>query len=82
MNRAFGSPDHNGTQERVLAAIKQGVSDQEAIETWAGVERDAVRNAIKRLIYAGEIRRGQTGGYFPARRGCLLEECWRGVKAA
>jgi predicted transcriptional regulator len=71
----------NGTKDRVLNAIKQGVSDPKAIATWIGIGEAAVRNAIKRLLDAGDIRRKAGGGYEPApvKRfdKCVLAEAWR-----
>jgi predicted transcriptional regulator len=72
---------HNGTQTRVLNAIKQGVSDPKAIATWIDVELSAVKNAINRLRASGDIRRNPEGGYEPAQRPlrvrCALAETWK-----
>lgn len=75
--KAWGSNEHTGAQDRVLAAIQQGVSDKRAIETWTGLDRQAVANAINRLVSAGLVRRCFEGGYACARTTCLLAEVWK-----
>jgi predicted transcriptional regulator len=52
----------DGTKDRVLNAIKQGVSDPKAIATWLDIELSAVKNAIKRLLDASDIQKRHGGG--------------------
>jgi predicted transcriptional regulator len=71
----------DGTKDRVLNAIKQGVSDPKAIATWLDIELSAVKNAIKRLLDASDIQKRHGGGYEPAVRAlrtkCALAETWK-----
>ena len=67
----------NGNQERVLEAIRSGAEDLEAIVRATGLAVTQVRNAIKRLQDAGEIRRKDLGGYAPVVKRCRLEEVWK-----
>lgn len=67
----------NGNQDLVLAAVRQGLSDRRAIETWTGLDRDQVGTSLRRLIDAGSVRRKLAGGYAPAEEVCLLAEVWR-----
>lgn len=74
---AFGSPEHNGNQTLVLRAIQRGNQQVSDVVRVTGLDALAVRNAIKRLQDAGEIRRKDLGGYAPVIRNCLLAELWR-----
>ena len=72
-----GTGVSNGNPERVLEAIKSGAEELEAIVRATGLDATQVRNALKRLQDAGEIRRKDLGGYAPVIRRCRLEEVWK-----
>lgn len=68
----------NGAQERVLSAIRAGIDRVPAIVAETGLNETAVRNAIRRLVDAGDVRRKFLGGYEAvASERCLLAEVWR-----
>jgi hypothetical protein len=67
----------NGTQQAVLNAIKQGVTDRGAIGPWLGMDDTAVTNAVRRLMDKGEIYATSQGHYAAVHNGCLLEQVWR-----
>jgi predicted transcriptional regulator of viral defense system len=67
----------NGNQKRVHRAIGNhaGVTVEGLVHE-TGLDEQAVRNAVKRLLDAGEIRRMTLGGYAIVNKRCLLSEVW------
>lgn len=72
----------NGTQQRVLDAIKQGVTHRKAIGSWLGIGPDAVTNALRRLADKNVIRAVSRGHYELVLKDCPLADAWQGVKTA
>lgn len=72
----MGDLVRNGNSERVLGAVKQGVSDPKAIATWLGIDKQAVDNALKRLVDGKKVRRDSSTRYVPNERP-LLADVWR-----
>jgi hypothetical protein len=70
-----------GPQQSVLQAIREGMRTVDDIRLLTRLDEAAVRNAIRRLLDAGEVRRLNFGGYGPVDSGCRLAEHWRGVTA-
>ena len=69
----------DGQQEKVLAAVREGMRTVDDIRLLTKLDENATRTAIRRLRDAGRIRRLDTGGYGPVDVGLLLAQCWRGV---
>jgi predicted transcriptional regulator len=67
----------NGNQDRVLNAIRQGVTDRHAIGPWLGIDQGAVDNALRRLRDQRHIRATRPGHYEATSAPCLLEQVWR-----
>lgn len=70
------APHHNGNIERVFKIVRAGFHAPADIERVTGLDRNAVSNALRRLVDKKRIYRSRDGHY-TVTGPCALAQAWK-----